>query len=179
MAEYISSTETAKLIRLALKKAFPKVKFSVRKDGGSINITWVDGPTDQMVGEITSAFAGEGFDGMIDMRYSLTSYLLEDGTVVPGKCGGTVGSGGTVEAYSNVLPNGAREICFMTDFIFTTRKISNEFLATALSEYKEKWGEEAASRVRVYPDDGYGAGFNCDDYYEERNLREIVRNQVA
>ena len=48
MTEYVSTTDTAKLVRAALKKAFastyPGVKFSVRSDryadGASVRVTW-------------------------------------------------------------------------------------------------------------------------------------------
>jgi len=39
-----TTTETAKLIRMELKKMFPKQKFSVRKQHvGAINVEWMDG----------------------------------------------------------------------------------------------------------------------------------------
>ncbi|EMJ38738.1 hypothetical protein LEP1GSC079_0045, partial [Leptospira interrogans str. FPW1039] len=47
---YLSSIETNKLIRLDLQKAFPGVKFNVRKDKFSdCSVTWKDGPTEQEV----------------------------------------------------------------------------------------------------------------------------------
>lgn len=178
MTEYISYKETAKLIRLALKKAFPKVKFSVRMDGQSINIGWTDGPTDKMVNNITSAFSGTGVDGMIDMRYSFTSFILADGTVVTGNTSGTTGSGGCVVARMVEVPAGAREVCFSTDFVFTTRRISDNILSGALATYRDRYGNEAADRVNVRADGGYGASFYIAEFYEERNLWNIVNNTV-
>lgn len=44
--EYISCADTAKLIRQAIKEAFPGVKFSVRSSvysgGASITVEWLD-----------------------------------------------------------------------------------------------------------------------------------------
>ena len=178
MTEYVSSTAAAKMMRATLKKAFPGVKFTVRKDGSSINVGWTDGPTDAMVSAVTAAFEGEGFDGMIDMRYSKISYLLKDGTVVEGRSAGTTGSMGVREGYTNEMPEGAEEIRFLTSFVFTNRKFSDRLIAGALTSYRAKWGNEAADRVKVRADDGYGASFSCPDFQEERILREILNRRM-
>jgi len=178
MTEYVSSTAAAKMMRATLKKAFPGVKFSVRKDGSSINVSWIDGPTDKMVSAVTAAFEGEGFDGMIDMRYSKVSYLLKDGTVLVGRSSGTTGSMGVREGYTNELPEGAQEIRFLSSFVFTKRQISDRLMDSALLSYRAKWGNEAADRVKVRKDDGYGAGFSCPDFQEERILWEIISRRV-
>ena len=71
MREY-SVTETAKLIRQALREAFPRTKFSIRSKsysgGASIYVRWMDGPTEQQVRPILNAFEGAYFDGMQDMK---------------------------------------------------------------------------------------------------------------
>jgi peptidoglycan hydrolase-like protein with peptidoglycan-binding domain len=83
---YLSCAETAKLVRAALKKAFPGVKFSVRSStyagGASIDVGWVDGPTTKEVDSIGKAFQGATFDGMIDLKSYLPNTLVanEDGT---------------------------------------------------------------------------------------------------
>jgi hypothetical protein len=64
---YISATDTAKLVRKALKTAFPSIPFRVRKtSGGDINVSWVDGPTDAQVRYEVGHFHGTSFDGMTD-----------------------------------------------------------------------------------------------------------------
>ncbi|GAF85026.1 unnamed protein product [marine sediment metagenome] len=74
MSEYVAVTETAKLIRKALRESFPGVKFSVRSEkyagGASINIGWTDGPTTPQVEHVAGAFEGSYFDGMIDYKGS-------------------------------------------------------------------------------------------------------------
>ena len=69
---YVSTVETAKMIRAALKRAFPGVKFSVRSDsyagGSSIDISYTDGPALKSVELIAHAFRGSDFDGMTDCR---------------------------------------------------------------------------------------------------------------
>lgn len=67
-----SLTETAKLIREALKAAFPKTKFAVRSKsysgGCSITARWTDGPTQKQVDVILKGFERCGFDGMQDLK---------------------------------------------------------------------------------------------------------------
>ncbi len=97
--EYLSITETNKLIRKVLKESFPGVKFSVRgrsySMGGSTNIGWTDGPNDKQVEALISVFEGSYFDGMID--YKGSRYGALDG----------------------------QEVSFGPDFIFTNRRHSD------------------------------------------------------
>jgi hypothetical protein len=87
MTEYVSTTDTAKLIRAALKKAFastyPGVKFSVRSDkyagGASVNVTWTDGPQIDAVDAVVKPYSGAGFDGMTDLKTSNSHWLYPDG----------------------------------------------------------------------------------------------------
>lgn len=69
---YVSVTDTAKLIRRALKEAFPEIKFSVTSKsysgGASINVAWLDGPQTEQVEAIAKAFQGGYFDGMTDYK---------------------------------------------------------------------------------------------------------------
>lgn len=77
MSKYISCADTAKLVRQALKAAFPKIKFSVRSKtysgGASMNIDWTDGPTEYDVKQVIGKFQGASFDGMIDLKSYHTS----------------------------------------------------------------------------------------------------------
>lgn len=81
-----SMVETAKLIRAALKAAFPATKFSVRcsRSGGSTGIYWTDGPTTKQVQAVSGEFESQGFDGMQDMRTYAdpTLYLADDGSFI-------------------------------------------------------------------------------------------------
>lgn len=65
----------AKNIRIELKKAWPKIKFSVRSDYSSININWLDGPTERQVETIVNRYEAGSFDGMEDIyRYSESAF---------------------------------------------------------------------------------------------------------
>jgi hypothetical protein len=70
MTEYITTKETAKLLRQGLKNAFPGVKFSVRMSTGTasawMNVSYSDGPTEDAVRAITARYEGRKFNGMTD-----------------------------------------------------------------------------------------------------------------
>ncbi|WP_205183678.1 LPD29 domain-containing protein [Burkholderia sp. LMG 13014] len=72
---YLSCAETAKLVRAALKEAFPGVKFGVRSStysmGASISVRWMDGPNTKQVDAVVSVFEGSYFDGSIDYKGSV------------------------------------------------------------------------------------------------------------
>jgi predicted DNA-binding WGR domain protein/predicted RNA methylase len=78
MARSISLTDTAKLIREALKEKFPDCKFSVRSKsysgGSSIDVSWEDGPTAKEVEAIVDPFQGASFDGQQDLKTYHTSH---------------------------------------------------------------------------------------------------------
>jgi hypothetical protein len=82
----LTCAETAKLVRAALKPAFPGQKFSVRSStyagGASISVRWIDGPTVADVDEVVKPFEGATFDGMVDLKEYKPATLLanEDGS---------------------------------------------------------------------------------------------------
>lgn len=113
MTKLIDTKEVAKLVRKSLKEAFPGVKFSVRTDrysgGSSIRIGWTDGPTEKQVNAVAQRFAGGYFDGMIDYKGSITSFL-------DGEC-----------------------VRFMADFIFADREYSDEATQNAIDIVYKKY----------------------------------------
>ena len=84
MTQYYSVAETAKLLRKALKEAFPDVKFSVRSrsysGGASIGVSWRDGPNTDQVETVAHIFRGSYFDGSID--YKGSRFVMIDGQMV-------------------------------------------------------------------------------------------------
>ena len=127
MSEYLSVTETAKLIRKDLKKHFPKIKFSVRSDsysmGASINVSWKNGPTPDQVENITCVYEGAGFDGMIDLKYNKSAFILPSGEICHGNSQGSEQSAGMDPVIERELPEGAREVHFGADYIHLRREI--------------------------------------------------------
>jgi len=76
---YISTTDTAALIRKALKARFPDVTFSVRSKsysgGSSIRVNWTDGPTRRCVSAVTAKFEGSHMNMMEDLKEPQTGEL--------------------------------------------------------------------------------------------------------
>jgi hypothetical protein len=120
---YISTADTAKLIRASLKEAFPGVKFSVRSDvysgGSSIRIAYTDGPTGAQVDAVVQRFSGAYFDGSIDYKGSV--YAMMDGKAVK----------------------------FCADFIFVNRSLSDNVLAGVLRRVGNKFGVDGLT-VEAY-----------------------------
>ena len=62
MTIYICATDTAKLVRKALKENFPGTKFSVRTTkyagGASLDVNWTGGPTTPKVDAVVKGFEG-------------------------------------------------------------------------------------------------------------------------
>lgn len=126
---WISTVDTAKLIRSVLKRAFPGTKFSVRSrsysGGSAILIRWTDGPTDLEVSGLTDGFEGGGFDGSIDLAYYIESWLRPDGTATPARSPGTEGSRGSVPAFDNPRPQPDAElVAFSAKYVSTSRETS-------------------------------------------------------
>lgn len=119
MAKYLSVVETAKLVRAALKEAFPTVKFKVKSNsysgGASIDVKYVDGPTYDQVNAIAKKFAGAYFCGMTDYQGSL--YKAFQG----------------------------EQVNFGANFVFVTRMLSAAGLAKIVNETANYWGFDPAA----------------------------------
>ena len=65
------AAQTAKAIKSELKKEFPAIKFSVKSSnfsmGNSVDVSWVDGPSQSQVSAITGKYQYGSFDGMQDL----------------------------------------------------------------------------------------------------------------
>ena len=125
---YLTCAETAKLLRKALKDAFPAVKFSVRSDtysmGASIDVRYTDGPPQKTVERVASRYAGAAFDGSIDLKEYAWHYLLPDGSLTSGGTHGTQGSGGYLPAERRPMPPGAVRVHLGADHVFVHRELS-------------------------------------------------------
>jgi predicted RNA methylase len=165
----IATVECAKLIRAALKRAFPDTKFSVRSSkysmGSSIDVSWTDGPTRRMVETLAGQYHGSSFDGMIDLKSHFSSWLLPDGSAIVALDRGTEGSRGSNPARSNPKPHpDARHVHFSADSVHCSRSMSPIFAARVLARVTEKWQTEAlhTTKITVSNYDGH-AGFDTND----------------
>jgi len=157
----VSVVDTAKLVRRALKRAFPGQKFRVRSrsysGGASISVRWTDGPTEPEVRAIVAPYAGADFDSSIDLKHSCESWLSPDGSAAWGYCAGTVGSMGSDPGYAYAPPTPDAELVrFAADFVFTERDYSVSFLERMTEEACASYGFEDQPRVAQSRYDGHG-----------------------
>jgi hypothetical protein len=118
--KFIGHADQAKLIRLALKKHFPGVKFSVRYSRGSaIDVEYYGYPDEDDVRKIARGYEGGGFDGMTDSSYSINFWLLPDGSTKLARVGEHYGS----PEYNTPKPSpDAVYVNFGADFVFVHKK---------------------------------------------------------
>lgn len=76
--QYVAAKDIAKLVRADLKAAFPEVKFSVRSDR-CIRVSYDAEVFAEEVRAVIDKYAGEGFDGWQDLRYSKGAFKVENG----------------------------------------------------------------------------------------------------
>lgn len=124
-ATYVNVTATATHIRAALRRAFPKTKFSVHSKkyagGASIDIGWTDGPTRESVDAVVAPFAGAEFDGMQDLKTHRAGWfqVCQDNLLRP--CG--------------EHDVGATLFQFGADYVFCNRTLSDAFMGSL----KDAW----------------------------------------
>lgn len=144
MAQYLSCAQTAKLVRAALKEAFPGVKFSVRSSvysgGASIDVGYTDGPDAAQVKGVVNAFQGAYFDGMTD--YKGSNYSSLDG----------------------------QEVRFGADFIFVNRKFTVGFMQGFVALAAVRYGYPKFDVI----DNGFGARIVGADYEQERRIMQLA-----
>lgn len=155
---YLSCAETAKLVRAALKKSFPATRFSVRSNsyagGASIDVSWLDGPTDEMVRHVARAFMGARFDGSIDLKINVQNWLMPDGTVAIASNPGTSENGGCISPEREWMPHPeAKLVSFGADYIHCKRSFSAKFLRQAANRLVRKGFEELKTvEFRIWHD---------------------------
>lgn len=148
--KYFTAAETAKLIREQFKKHFPGQKFYVRSEtysgGASIDIDWMDGPTEQAVDRIIAAFNGAEFDGMGDIKLYSSAWLLPDGSAVfqeyQAQEHGHVTM--TAKPHPDAIP------CrFSADFIFTNRRMTTDNARAVIDKVMAQHPGEVGPELEV------------------------------
>jgi len=176
MTEYLTAAETAKVVRKILKEQFPGIKFSVRSEtysmGSNVRVHWTDGPTTKQVDQAVGVLSGSGFDGMIDLKYGITHWMLPDGTFQIANCQGSQGSRGLDPAIHNPKPHPeAREVMF-ADHISPSRSHSKKFMENVIKEVSAKFGGE----VPTISGTDSECWMRCQDYNQERLYWVILSN---
>jgi hypothetical protein len=174
---YLTVAETAKLVRAALKKSFPGVKCSIRSKSysgdASISVDWTNGPAAILVNKITQSYASARFDGSIDMGYSVTHWLLEDGSATVASSSGTQDSKGSHSPYREWMPEpGAKLVHFGAGYIHTRRKLTPALATRAVASLARR-GYEAS--VSVWTDGTATVRFN-GQWHEEGKVQTFVQN---
>jgi hypothetical protein len=93
--------------------------------GASIDISWTDGPSADQVSAITNRFEGASFDGSIDLKSYKHHARLASGEIV---------------ILEGALPEGAEELHFAADYIFTHRSFTKGFLEKVAARESARWG---------------------------------------
>lgn len=131
--KYLSAAETAKLMRAALKAAFPGTKISVRcARGNATYVSWTDGPTVRDVQAITHEFESQTFNSSEDMReYTNAGQLISnpDGSVVVVK--------------------------YMSGLILETRGYSPEVWAEAMGRASKIWDGRTGDPISQMDAEGF------------------------
>lgn len=147
----VSLTDTAKLVRMMLKRKFPEVRFGVRcsrySGGSSIDVRWTDGPRSGDVDAVVGVYAGQGFDGMTDSRYYNGAWLHEDGSASVRR----MGSNATADPLQKVatLDKKAVPVRFEPSFVHSHRVISDERWAEIIKAYGAKMGDALGEAIRA------------------------------
>jgi len=126
----ISAADTAICLRAALAAKFPGFKFSVTSEnysmGCAVRVHWTDGPIENDVEAIADDYSFAGFDGMIDLKYSVDRWLAPDGSMSLAHSEGTEGSRGVHgESIGDPHHPGAVLVTGGAHYVTTSRTISH------------------------------------------------------
>lgn len=149
----IDSADCAKLVRAALKQAFPSVKFSVRTDryagGSSVDVKWTDGPTSDAVERVAKRFEGATFDGMIDLKEYKRDSML----------------------------NG-EPVSFGADYVMCTRLVSVEFAQRIADELSDRYGVEWITVTECAGDANWQDAYRVD-IGGGQTLRDAIWREIS
>lgn len=173
--EHLSTADTAKVVRKALKSAFPSVKFSVRSStysmGSSIYVSYCDGPLSADVEAIVNQYNGKFFDGSIDMAYYASHRLLPDGSATIAHTNGTEGSMGSAQAITTDPPHPGARLVRFSGSTSTSRRFSRRMMAAVTVEVEADF---AAGNI-IFP---YGNGaftiYNTRDEVYKRLSERVL-----
>ena len=120
----LSDKEIARMVRDTLKEKFDDIKFSVRlKSTGSINVTYMGGPSSEDVEAAVKMFEGSGFDGTIDYAFNKFLWMTPEGKPICSGHNGTDSTGGIYTPHNEKPPQPDAVKWHMgSTYIFVTRE---------------------------------------------------------
>ena len=142
MSKYIPAKEVAKIVRGELKAAFPATKFSVvTRDSSAINVGWENGPTVKQVEAITDQYEGATFNSMEDLK----------------------------EYHSSMYQG--EKVHFGADFIFTTRRYTQEVAESVAAQVKKDHGFDVVVTGGSF---GYRVEAKSQEHWEDRITNQAL-----
>lgn len=158
--KYFTCTETAALLRKALKAEFANTKFGVKSKqysgGASITVSWVDGPTSEQVKAITQNFEGSQFDGMQDLKSNKVQEL-----------------------------NGEK-VSYGADYVFTSRDHSDALVQSAIDHVAVQYaGNLSAAGIELtvakYRNGDFNGVYMCESAQGNNHwsFQSIIRRQLS
>jgi hypothetical protein len=158
MTDYLPYQESVKMLRDAIKRNFPEVRFSVAKSyqrGTSVRVRYAYGPPVSVVDRIAQRFHGRDFDGMTDSN-SYPSALLAD-------------------AAGNV-----REVKHGIGFVFVEREIPDTYFAAVVAELGKTWNPAQWSAMQPWDREREAReGLSRIITREGEDLADMARRAVA
>jgi hypothetical protein len=130
--EQIDMTESVRLLRVALARAFPEVQFDLTVDDQDVRVTWVDGPTQTEVHNLAVGYAGWDYGD-----YSLEEtefYLSPDGA-------SRWAASPQLFSVDQAPPEGSRRVRFAPYHVWVDRKLSPAFRAEIVALIEQETGE--------------------------------------
>ncbi len=158
MADYLPYQESVKMLRDALKRNFPGVRFSVAKTyqhSSSVRVRYTYGPPAAVVDRVAQRFHGRDFDGMTDSN-SYPSALLAD-------------------AQGNV-----REVKHGIGFVFVDRDTPDAYFAAVVAELGKSWNPAQWAAMQPWDREREAReGISRIATREGEDMEEMARRAVA
>lgn len=131
----VDAAETARIIRRVLSHEFPRQKFTVRSrrheaGGGTIRVTWTDGPSEMDVQFLVQEYQGVVLDPSIQMGFRINHWLRADGRVLVRHSPGNIRDGGSIpefdsRMFQHLMPADTEVVQFQSHDVRAVRKVSD------------------------------------------------------
>jgi hypothetical protein len=174
-ARSIDTKEAAQMLRVELKRRWPRIRFSVRfarySMGSHINVSWTDGPAKRAVEEVACAYSSSRFDGMSDSTYYVRSWLLADGRAMVAIHGDV--DGGSRGTLTEAPEPGAELVVFYGSAPHCEREFSPAYQAACDKAWAGLSAVEQSClrRTEHFPQwDGFSDGYKLASFFDAAKI---------